>query len=179
MREEGRVEIAAEASFLTEADPLREVLRFQLVAVRPLAVLEDRVACVQVHLRPSGDQGKHLVEVGHQFFRRPRSAGIVAGGLDAAGEGLARIGIEASHVVSLPAMQRDRDVFQGLNGFFGVHAVRRIFLFRFRVTHLSSSVWIFRFPSAVASMGRAMTFFSVASSVRRFRKAFIAPPPTM
>ncbi len=42
-----------------------------------------------------------------------------------------------------------------------------------------ASICIFRFPSAVASIGRASTVLPVACSVRRFKKPFFAPPPTM
>ena len=177
--EEGGVEVAAQAPRLAEVHPLLKMLRLEPVAVRPLALVEDRVAGVQVQLRPAGDEGQHLVEVGHQLLGRAGAAGVVAGGLDAAGQRRVGIGVEAAHIVALPAVEGDGDGLQPLDRGVRVHAEKGVFLFCFGVAHLSASICIFRFPIAVASMGRAITFLPVAFSVSSFRNAFFAPPPTM
>ena len=112
VREECRVEVAAELPFLAKFRPFLEVFGFELVTVSPLAILEDRIACVKVHLRRAGYQAHHLIQVRHQLFGSPSASGIVACCLNAAGEGLAGVGVEASNVIALPAMQRDGNIFQ-------------------------------------------------------------------
>ena len=167
------------SQFLAELDPLCKVLGLQLVPVRPLAVLEDGVAGVEVHLGGAWDQLQRLVQIGHQFLRRPGTARVVAGGLDAAGQGLTGVGVEAPHVVPLPAVQADGHGLEPRYGRFRVHAVGGVLLFCFLIAHVSASICIFKFPSAVASIGSATTFLPAACSVRRFKKPFLAPPPTM
>ena len=44
----------------------------------------------------------------HQFLRGTGTTGVVAGGLNAAGQGLSGVGIKAPDIISLPAVQGDR-----------------------------------------------------------------------
>ena len=117
--------------------------------------------------------------VRHQLLRRSRAAGIAASGLDAAGKGLGGVGVETAHIIALPAVQGQRHGFQLCKRRFGIHTEGGVFFFCFRIAHRSASICIFRLPSAVASMGRAMTRLSVALAVRWLRNSFFAPPPTM
>ena len=182
MGEEGGIEVTAQAAFLAELRPLSEVFRLQFVSVCPFPVFENGIAGMQVHLRCTGNQAQHLVQVRHQLFRGACTARIIARGLDSAGQRFARIGIKAPHVVTLPAVQGHRYPFQFFNGCVGINADSRIAFSGFFVAHASSPpflIWIMIFPSAVASIGSAITFLPVASSVSRFRYLFLAPPPTM
>ena len=107
------------------------MLGLQLVPVHPAAVLlvEDRVAGVEVQLGPAGDQPQHHVDVRHQLLRRPGPAGIVAGGLNAAGQGLAGVRVKATDVVSLPAVERNRNTRQSVNNRFCINTYRSILFF--------------------------------------------------
>ena len=100
------IEVDAEAALLRELHPLAEVLRLHLVAIHLLAVLEDRVAGVQIDAVLAGNEGEGLVDVGHQLLGRAGLAGIVACRLDAAG-GAQRV-LEPAHVVALPTVHRNR-----------------------------------------------------------------------
>ena len=179
MGKERRVEIASQAAFPAEFDPLPEVLRLQFVPVRPFAVFKNRVAGMQVHLRRARNQAEHLVQVVHQFLRGPGPARIVPRGLDPARQRFGRIRVKAAHVVPLPAVQGNRDILQDPDGRLRVHSRFRVPFPCFCKAHKSASICIFRFPRIVASMGSAMTSLPVASSVSRFRNRFFAPPPAM
>ena len=109
MAEKGGVEVRAKAARLAEFHPPGKVAGFQLVPVRPVAVLKDGVAGVQVDFLGAGAELQHLVDVGHQLLRCTGAAGVVAGGLDAAGQRLAGVGVKAAHVIALPAVQADGD----------------------------------------------------------------------
>ena len=106
--EKGGVEVCAQPSCLAEIHPFFEVLRLQPVPVHPWVFLvKNGVGGMEVDLFGAGTEGQHLVHVGHQFFRGAGTAGVVAGGLDAAGQGLGGVGIKAPDVISLPAVQGD------------------------------------------------------------------------
>ena len=89
-------------------DILEEVLITSDVGVETtlkiIERIEDRVARVQVQLHLSGDQLQDFVDVRHQLLRRRRAPGIISGGLNAAGQGFVRVGVEAAHVVALPTV---------------------------------------------------------------------------
>ena len=137
MGEEGRVEVAAQSALLAEINPLLEVLGFQLIPIHPTAILlvEDGIAGVEIHLHLTGDQGDHLVDIGHQFFVCTGPAGIVTGGLDTAGEGLVGIGVKTANIITLPAMQGNRNLLQLFHCGIGVDTQGSIFCFCFQVTH--------------------------------------------
>ena len=124
VREEGGVEVAAQAALLAEIHPLLEVLGLDLVTIHPAAVLliEDGVAGMEVHLLGAGAQLHHHVQVGHQLFGGAGAAGIVAGGLDAAGQGRVGVAIKAAHVVALPAVQAHGRLAELFHGSVHVHA---------------------------------------------------------
>ena len=179
MGKERRVEVRAEAVLFAEVDPRCKMLRLQLIAVDPLVLGKNSIAGVEIQLLRAGAQLQHLLDIRHQLLRGPRAAGIAAGGLDTAGEGLRGVGVETAHIIPLPAVQGQRHSFQLCKRRFGIHTEGGVFFFCFRIAHRSASICIFRFPSAVASMGRAMTRLPVALAVRWLRNSFFAPPPTM
>ena len=177
--EEGRVKVAAQPPIPAEVHPFLKVLRLQPVPVGPLTVLKDGVAGMKIQLFPAGAELQNLIQIRHQLLGVSRPPGVVAGGLDAAGKGLSGVGVKAPDVVPLPAVQGNGDGFQRFHGFVHIDADVLIAFFCFLVSHVYSSSCIFRLPRAVASMGRATTCLPVASSVRRLRNAFFAPPPTI
>ena len=106
--EKGGVEVCTQPSCLAEIYPFFEVLRLQFVPVHPWVFLvKNGVGGMEIDLFGAGAEGQHLVHVGHQFLRGAGTAGVVAGGLDAAGQGLGGVGIKAPDVISLPAVQGD------------------------------------------------------------------------
>ena len=103
--EVGRIEIRAQPARLAEIHPLAEVLGFELVAVNPRVFLvEDGVGGVEVDFLRAGAEGEDNVDVRHQLFGGTGATGVIAGGLDAAGQGLIGVGVEATDVVALPAV---------------------------------------------------------------------------
>ena len=109
------------------------MLGFELVTVDFLAVLEDRVAGMEVHTVLAGDELESQFKICHQFFRRTRLARVVAGGLNAAGE--SSCVLESCHVVSLPAVHGNGNLREFLYGLLGIYAECGILLFRFCVAH--------------------------------------------
>ena len=95
---------------------------------------------MEVHLGPAGDQLQDLVQVGHELGGRSRSAGIVSGGLNAAGQGFVGITVKAAHVVSLPAVQGHGDGSQLFHCRLDVHAEGFVSLFCRFVAHWSASI---------------------------------------
>ena len=118
MAEEGGVEIQAHVVLLGKLYPLGKVLGLQLVAVDRLAI-EDGVDGVKIDLLFAGDQLQSDLQIGHQLFGSAGLAGIVAGGLDTAGEGAAQV-FKTDNVIALPAMHTDGDVLQNVQRFFGI-----------------------------------------------------------
>ena len=68
MGEEGGIEVAAQAPLLAEVHLFLEMLGFQLVPIRPLAVLENGIAGMEVYFLGAGAQLQHHVQIGHQFL---------------------------------------------------------------------------------------------------------------
>ena len=116
------------------------MLRLQFIPVYPLAVLENGVAGMKIHLLGSGTQLQNLIDVRHQFLRGSGTAVVVAGGLDAAGQRFGGVGIEAPDIVTLPAVQGHRDSFQLRDGGISVDAQSGIFGFCFCATHFVTSI---------------------------------------
>ena len=136
MGEEGGVEIAAQAELFAEVYPFPEVLRLQLVPVGPLPIFKNSVAGMKIQLFRARTQLQHHIQVCHQFLRSPGAARVVAGGLDAPGEGLGRIGVKAAHIVPLPTVEGNRDGFQTFEGGIGVHMVSGVFCFCVLIAHV-------------------------------------------
>ena len=111
------------------------MFRFQFIPVRPFTVFKNGIAGVQVHLRCAGNQAENHVEVSHQFFRISSSARIIAGRLDPAGERLGRIRIKSADIISLPAVQGNRNSFQFFDRGIRIHTHCRITFFRIVITH--------------------------------------------
>ena len=82
---------------------------------------------MQVQLLFAGHQRERLIDVRHQLLGRGGLAGIVAGGLDAAGQRLAAV--KAGHIVALPAVDGNGDVLQRIKRLFDIHAKRGVHLF--------------------------------------------------
>ena len=121
MAEDGGVEIDAVAVRLRPRDPGLEVLVLDGIAVDPgVLVGEDGVGGVQVDALGTGHEGHGGLEIGGQLFEGAGAAGVVARGLDAAGE--APFLVEAEHVVALPAVHRDGLGGQLLHHRLGVDA---------------------------------------------------------
>ena len=89
VREAGRVEIEADAVAFGPVDPVREMFGLDVVAIDVLAA-ELAVAGVQIEAMRAGDERERLLEVGAQFVRRARLAGIIAGDREAAAEAACR-----------------------------------------------------------------------------------------
>ncbi|MOA29249.1 hypothetical protein D3C78_1502530 [compost metagenome] len=76
---------------------------------------------VQVQAFWARDQRQSLFQIGPQLFGVACFARVVAGGLNAAGQGAFRI-FEPGHVISLPAVHRHWQGFHCANRGFNVHA---------------------------------------------------------
>ena len=139
MGEERGIEVRADAARFAVIHPRLEVLGLQPVAVHPAAVLliEDGVACVEADLLPARTEGEHLVKIGHQLLRRAGAARIIARRLDAAGQGLAGIGVKAAHIVSLPAVDGHRYGRKARDGLLRIHAQCSIPFSCFHVAHIT------------------------------------------
>ena len=98
--------------------------RLNLVAVHLLAGI-IQVICMNVDLGSTRNQVEGFREVGAQFFQSAGTAGIIAGGLNAAGQRIA-VPFKAEHIVALPAMQRDGSLVAKLDGLVGVYPDCRI-----------------------------------------------------
>ena len=139
MREERRVKVDAKAALFGIGDPAGKMLRLNGVAVGELTGFENGVACVQIELLFARRQAQDLIEVRHELFGRGGLAGVVAGGLDAAGEGLLRV--KADDIVALPAVNGDGHVFQCFQHGFGIDAERGVaFLCKCISVHSCSSL---------------------------------------
>ena len=110
MREAGGVEIEADPLARGPVDPASEVGGLDRVAIDLLAA-KLPVEGVQVHPMPARDQREGLGKVGPQFVGRAGLARVVARHGQAAAEPSAGV-LEAAHVVSLPAVERDGDLLE-------------------------------------------------------------------
>ena len=125
MAEGGGVEIQLEVVGLGPVYPALEVLYAALVTVHELAA-EVSVNLMEVHAVVAGQQGFHEFKVFSYLVYVAGAAGIVAGGLDAAGQAV--LAFKANDVVGLPAVQGNLLLLQLGNGFVGVYAKGRIAL---------------------------------------------------
>ena len=91
---------------------------------------------MEVHLLCAGAELQDHIKVCHQLFGSSGAAGIIAGGLDAAGEGLGGISVESTDIITLPAMQCHGDILKFCNGGIGVDAKGCVFSFCFCVGHI-------------------------------------------
>ncbi len=107
MGKESRVEIQTHASLLREIHPSLEMPGLDLITIHKLAVLKDGIAGMYIDFFPAGHQAHRLVQIGKQLIRRPGLAGIIAGGLNTAGQ--RAVMIKTDHVIALPAMKRYRN----------------------------------------------------------------------
>ena len=125
--EEGGVKVNTHISLLREIHPFLEVLRLQLVTIHILTGLKDCIACMQIQFLLSGHQAQRLIHISHQLLRCLSLSGIVAGGLDTAGQ--RAVMIETDHIVTLPAMKGNGRFHTGFHCCLHVHSVGSVNLF--------------------------------------------------
>ena len=133
--EESGVKVAAQAPLLAVGHPFGEMFGLQLVAVGPISVVKHGVAGVEVHFLRAGAEFEHHIDVIHQLLRGAGTAGIVAGGLNAAGKGLVGVGVKAADIVALPAVERDGNGLQLFDSSIGVDAQCGVFRLSFHIAH--------------------------------------------
>ena len=128
VREKRRIEVHADPPGLRPVDPVLEVLGLESVAL-DLPASGLGVAGVEVQTMCAGQERQRLVQVGSQLVGCAGLAGITAGDRQAAPQLLATV-LETTDVVSLPAVQRDRDCGQLLDGRLDIDAPFRVLFFR-------------------------------------------------
>ena len=121
MRKACGIEVQADTEGPGPCDPVAEMARLNFIAIHFLTA-ELAVTRVQIEPVRAGNERECFRRVGAQLIRRAGFAGIIPRGHDAAGERPIEI-LKAAHVITLPAVQRDRDFGKRLEDFFGVHAV--------------------------------------------------------
>jgi hypothetical protein len=70
----------------------------------------------------AGDERESHIQIGTEFNGVSGSAGIVAGDLTTAGEGVVGV-FKAGNVIPLPCVDAQRDLIESRHDFFGVDAV--------------------------------------------------------
>ena len=95
-----------------------------LIAVHLFAA-EFAVASVEVQAMFARDEREGLLQVGAQFIRRPRLAGVIAGGDESAAQRPADI-FKAADVIALPAMDRNCDPGKRFKRGCGIHSQRQV-----------------------------------------------------
>ena len=93
---------------------LAEDAGFDFVAIH-FAAAELAVHRVQVHSMFARNERERFVEIHPQFVRRAGLARMVAGDGKAAANGSGAV-LETGNVIALPAMKRDGDCREGLQG---------------------------------------------------------------
>ena len=109
--------------FAHEIQPLKCLGR-DFVAIHFFAA-ELAVERVQVQTMFAGNQRIRFFQIGTEFVRRARLAGMIAGGDQSAAERAAEI-FKATHVVALPAVERNRYLREHFQRAVNVHAEIRI-----------------------------------------------------
>ena len=115
------VEVQADLARLGPAEPVGEMRRLDLVAVDDIGAGLG-VECVEVEPLPAGQELEHDIDVGAHLVAVAGAAGMAAGGHDAAGIDPVAGSFKAADVVSLPAVQGDRNREGLFDGGFGVDA---------------------------------------------------------
>jgi hypothetical protein len=128
VREEGRIEIEADAETFGPIDPAAEMLRPDCVAI-DLAAAEVAVRRVQVESMLPRDQRERFRCVGAKLVGRPRLAGIITRRCETATDLLPRR-LEPPDVVSLPTVDRDWNSGQRLQRLIRVNPEICVLLFR-------------------------------------------------
>lgn len=119
MGKEGAVEIQSVAVLFGPVYPFAEILRRNFFAGGSAGLA---VHGMQIDLRLNGRIGKRLVNIGAHFLAVARAAGIITRNQ------ILRNGVcilKAHYVVSLPVMQRNRNLLKIRNSLFGIHAISR------------------------------------------------------
>ena len=90
------------------------MLGLYLVSVYPTATLfvKDRVARVKIELLEPGAEREHLVDVSHKLLGCASATGVVTRGLNSARESSVSLLVKSANVVTLPAVERDRNAAQ-------------------------------------------------------------------
>ena len=105
--EAGGVEVEAEAAIPRPFNPVAEVLGADGVPIDPAAT-ELAVESVKVHAVPARDHRQRGLEIGAELFRVASAARVISRHRQTAARWAERC-LEAGDVVSLPAVERDRD----------------------------------------------------------------------
>src|SRR5262249_44482410 len=122
--------------------PIAEVFDFQSVSLDPSST-RFSITCMEVEPVAARDQCQGHVEIGSQFIRSPRSPSIIARDGQPTPDRLGQ-SLEADDVVTLPAVQRDGDTRESLEGPLDIDSPVLVTLFgqseallkiRFRVRH--------------------------------------------
>src|SRR5579862_6541485 len=102
MRETGGIKVESDTIRLCPGNPIFEMLEGDFVAIDFLSA-ELAVEGVKVQAMFAGNQRKRLVQIGAEFIRCARFAGMVAGGDESAAEGGVRV-FKTADIVALPAV---------------------------------------------------------------------------
>ena len=123
MGEEGGIEIDADFLRAGPIDPTAEVGGFQRIALDSATggVGGVDVAGVEVDAMTAGNAGEGCFKIGAEFLRCAGAAEVVAGNGQAAAE-LGRGVFEAADVVALPAVERNGNRGETLDGAIGIDA---------------------------------------------------------
>jgi hypothetical protein len=114
MSEEGWIEVKPQAAAACPLDPVAKMGRLQLIAVHNAAAGLG-ITGVQVDAMLAGHEGQRLFQVGPQLLGRACPSGIVAGNRQAAAQFRAAA-LKAGDIVPLPAVQRDADAGEPVQG---------------------------------------------------------------
>ena len=125
MRERSRVEVELHVLLLSPLHPTCKLIYGYLVAVDLLAT-ELTVNLVEVETESTSQERVHLLDILSEFIDVASLARVVTCTLDTARSSLATL--EANHVVSLPAVQRDRSLLQSLNSLVCIYTQSSIAL---------------------------------------------------
>src|SRR6478672_5995667 len=126
MRKKRRIEIEADAQPLGPIDPAAEMLRIDGITRHALAT-EVAVGGVQVEAVRAGDQRQRFSRILPEFVSGSSLAGIVPRRRKTAAD-LRRRRLEPTHIVSLPAMNGDRNRRQCFQSRVSVNSKIRILL---------------------------------------------------
>jgi hypothetical protein len=129
VREQCGIEIQPEVVGLRPVNPTLKVLGFDFVSLYELATVVQ-VAGVEIQAVPPWNQAESLLDVTAKLIDGPGLPRVVAGRLNASTGEFGAGGFKPSHIVPLPAMERDRNAFEFLQRGIGVDAHARIAFFR-------------------------------------------------
>ena len=111
MAEASRVEINAPLFSGGPIHPRRKIVHRQRVAVR-YGIAVGGVTGVQIQPQWTGTERRGHFQIRAQLFRRAGLAGIITGGQTAVARASFGALFKATHIIALPAVQRDGNLIQ-------------------------------------------------------------------